>query len=231
MRILLGVDACPQTLAVASACIAPNMAIRYFPNHVGPYVIFNTLAQGHRSDALVRFDADDIMLEGYLDAQLRLLDQCRAPTIIQTWSVHVDTYLRPFPAPLANGQVTLSDGRRAAPSAGQMLITASTWSLLGGFQAWWCHADAEFLQRASWASVRRQVVPQYLYLRRIHPHSLTQRKESGYQSHLRNYYAQQMMALEQRRLAQVIPALIDPVVSRYVSSGLVIDGKHVIRAN
>src|SRR6516164_9486813 len=67
-----------------------RLATRFFPEHVGPYIIFNSLAYFDRSDVLVRFDADDIMLQGYLQAQLRLLNSSLAPMIIQTWSTYVD---------------------------------------------------------------------------------------------------------------------------------------------
>jgi hypothetical protein len=58
LQIRLGIDACEETLAFAKGLSMPNLEARFFPQHVGPFVIFNSLAQSTPSDVLVRFDAD-----------------------------------------------------------------------------------------------------------------------------------------------------------------------------
>ena len=183
--VILGIDACPMTLAIASRINRPRLATRFFPEHVGPYIIFNSLAYFDRSDVLVRFDADDIMLQGYLQAQLRLLNSSLAPMIIQTWSTYVDAELRSCVAPLADGTFTSPDGRRSHPSDGQFLMTRSAFSRLRSFRGWSCHADSEFILRARWSGVTFKTVREYLYLRRVHSDSLTTSRRSGYGSSLR----------------------------------------------
>jgi hypothetical protein len=196
--VTVGIDACPDTLAVATRFANPHVAIRFFPTRVGPYVIFNSLAHSGRSDVLARFDADDLMLPEYLRAQLNQFDRRLTPAIAQTWSVYVDVHLRPCQARLANGTLTLRDGRRPSPSDGQFLMTRSVMDRLGGFQSWLCHADSEFLQRAAWSGFPRKAVREYLYLRRVHPHSLTRSRTTGYHSDLRRGYRRYIEEAGQR---------------------------------
>jgi glycosyltransferase involved in cell wall biosynthesis len=216
LRVAVGIDACPPTLEVAGRLRMPRLAIRYFPEHVGPYIIFNSLAYSSRSDVLVRFDADDIMLPEYLRAQLELLDPRLRPTITQSWSVYVDTQLRPCQARLANGTLTHADGRRSRPSDGQFLMTRSVLARLGGFQGWLCHADSEFIQRAIWSGIPMKAVSAYLYLRRVHPDSLTGSEMTGYDSRLRRSYAEQIEDARKRYERGAIPECLQPAVAPYL---------------
>src|SRR5215472_7989278 len=90
LQIRLGIDACEETLAFAKTLRMPDLEVRFFPNHVGPFVIFNSLARATPSDVLVRFDADDVMLDGYLGRQLVAVGDPAGATITHTWSILVD---------------------------------------------------------------------------------------------------------------------------------------------
>lgn len=216
LGIHLGVDACPSTMETARHLHVPGLQVTYFPEHVGPYVIFNSLASRSRSDVLVRFDADDVMLEGYLRAQLEIFPAKSFPFITQTWSIYVDERLRPTCSVLANGKTTRPDGRRAAGSDGQFAMSQAVWERLGSFRAWWCHADSDFLRRAEWAGVTKRVIPNYLYLRRMHPQSLTQSKATGYISNWRKHYAQQIAAAVNRYSGGASPERVHPAVARHL---------------
>jgi len=215
LRILLGVDACPSTMGAAKRLHVPGLQVTYFPEHVGPYVIFNSLASGSRSDILVRFDADDVMLDDYLRAQLDIFPARSVPFITQTWSIYVNENLQPACSVLANGKTTRPDGRRATGSDGQFAMSQAVWTRLGSFRAWWCHADSEFLRRAEWAGVKKRVIPSYLYLRRVHPQSLTQSKETGYISNWRKHYSQQIAAAVRRYSGGASPEWVHPAVARH----------------
>ena len=217
--IALGIDACPSTLAVASQFNMPHLAVRFFPEHVGPYVIFNSLACAIRADVFVRFDSDDIMLPDYLLEQLQLLCSDLAPMITQTWSIYVDPRLQPCAAPLANGTLTAPDGRRPRPSDGQFLMTRSVLNRLGSLRGWTCHADSEFLERAKWSGIPIRVVPKHLYLRRVHGQSLTASKRTGYGSVVRGNYMRQLMTARQHYARGYTPEWVYPVVARYVPVG------------
>jgi hypothetical protein len=123
LQIRLGIDACEDTLAFAKGLRMPNLETRFFPQHVGPFVIFNSLAQATPSDILVRFDAADVMLEGYLGQQLEAVGDLTAARITHTWSILVDEQLQPTSAELFNGKRAAADGKRAVPTDGQFLMT------------------------------------------------------------------------------------------------------------
>jgi len=215
IRILLGIDACAETLATAERFKSSYLTARYFPEHVGPYVIFNSLACSATSDVLVRFDADDVMLNGYLRAQLDRIGSALTPVIIQTWSIYVDPDLNPVSARLSDGNFTHRDGRRQSGSDGQFLMTHAVWNRLGSFRPWWCHADTDFLRRAVWSGIVRETIPEYLYLRRMHSKSLTQSADAGYGSARRRFYAQQIAEATQRYAAGAIPERLWPAVARH----------------
>jgi glycosyltransferase involved in cell wall biosynthesis len=219
LGVAIGIDACTPTLALATQFDMPSVAVRFFHEHVGPYVIFNSLAWAARPDVLVRFDSDDIMLQGYLFEQIQLLDPSLRPTIVQTRSIYVDAQLRPCSAALADGTVTFPDGRRPQPADGQFLMTSAVFERLGGFRGWPCHADSEFLQRAKWSGIPKVVVPKYLYVRRVHPGSLTASKRTGYYSRIRRRYSQQIYNACVRYATGDSPEWVYPVVARYAPVG------------
>jgi len=216
LRILLGVDACESTFEAARRLSVPGVQVTYFPEHVGPYVIFNSLAFAHKSDVLVRFDADDVMLDDYLRTQVELFQSSPRALITQTWSIYVDEKLRPTCAMLACGKTIRPDGRRLAGSDGQFAMSYSVWERLGSFRAWWCHADSDFLRRAEWAGITKTVIPRFLYLRRIHAMSLTQSRDTGYLSGWRKHYAQQIAAAVKRYSGGKAPERVHPAVARRI---------------
>jgi len=156
------------------------------------------------------------MLADYLRAQLDIFPSRSVPFITQTWSIYVDERLRPTCSVLANGKSTQPDGRRAAGSDGQFAMSQAVWERLGSFRAWWCHADSDFLRRAEWAGVTKIIIPRHLYLRRMHPQSLTQSKEAGYISNWRKHYAQQIAAAVKRYSVGTSPERVHPAVARHL---------------
>jgi hypothetical protein len=220
LQIRLGIDACEETLAFAKTLRMPDLEVRFFPNHVGPFVIFNSLARATPSDVLVRFDADDVMLEGYLSRQLEVAGDPAGATITHTWSILVDEQLKPTQAELFNGGRSSADGKRSAPTDGQFLMTRPVLDKVGGFRSWWCHADSDFLLRALAFGCSRLIVPDYLYLRRIHPGSLTQSERTGYHSELRLGYARHFLEAKARYLKGEPPEYIAPSVAESLPVGV-----------
>ena len=214
LRICLGVDACEATYQLAKQLRISGLEVVYFPEHVGPFVIFNSLACSLNVDVLVRFDADDIMLRDYIGTQLDFFQSASQPLITQTWSRYVDQNLSPTLARLASGKSTSRDGVRRDASDGQFAMSHSVWRRLGSFRPWWCHADSEFLRRAEWADIPKIVIPSCLYLRRMHPASLTQSKTAGYVSGWRRYYALQVAAAVKRYSGGTSPECVHPTVAR-----------------
>jgi glycosyltransferase involved in cell wall biosynthesis len=213
--VVVGVDCCPSTAQALGKVSDPRLAVRYFPRHVGPYVIFNSLACTSTADVLLRFDADDVMLPGYIAKQLARLDAPLSPAVVQTWSVFVDPWLRPCSAELADGSRTNLDGKRMQASHGQFLITRSVLQRLGSCQPWPCHADTEFLQRARWSGIRMELVPEHLYFRRVHPKSLTAAAGTGYRSQLRGRLAALVKASGERYAWGESPERLHPLIAPF----------------
>ncbi len=61
--ILIGIDFCEATLGLLTSILPqfPKARVFYFQEHLGPYVIRNTLATISQANYLVFFDSDDIM--------------------------------------------------------------------------------------------------------------------------------------------------------------------------
>jgi hypothetical protein len=216
LSVVVGIDACRATLNALRGATLPSVRVHYFLDHVGPYVIFNSLVQLYGAHAFARFDADDVMLDGYLYYQLSAVKSVTAPLIVQTWSIYVDERRRPTAAFLSDGRRTPPNGRRDRPSDGQFLMTYPVWARLGGFMPWWCHADSEFLRRAASSGVTRATIPAYLYLRRVHASSLTQSSATGYSSNLRKHYARQVgRAVHVRTAAR--PQWVRPTVAKRIA--------------
>jgi hypothetical protein len=212
LQIMVGVDACAPTLARARMLDPPNLQLYMFNARVGPYIVFNTLAHLAHDNLLARFDADDVMLPGYLYAQIAQMRGRTEPAISQTWSAYTDAALKPIRAPLANGSTTRADGKRDAPSDGQFMMPQSVIGLLGGFRPWLCHADTEFLTRARLLGIHFNVCEAHLYLRRVHAASLTNAPHSDYRSQLRQQYAHHVAAtkahfLKSRAVERVTPVM------------------------
>jgi len=213
MQVIIGIDACPDTLRVTSLIDWPDLVVLYFPQWCGPYSIFNTCATYAKGSLIFRFDADDVMLPNYVAAQLDMFAQPEI-SIVHTWSIHTDADLIPKEALLSDGRFTPPDGRLRRGSAGQFAMCRAVWEHLGGFQPWFCFGDAEFLTRAKMAGFIVAEVPDFLYLRRIHPASLTRATATDYNSMLRMSYQEQVRTMKDLwTTSKVIPPKLCPDIS------------------
>jgi hypothetical protein len=84
MQVIIGVDACPDTLRATASIDWPELTMLYFPQWCGPYRIFNTCATYAKGDLLFRFDADDVMLPNYVAAQLDVFSRPEI-SMVHTW--------------------------------------------------------------------------------------------------------------------------------------------------
>jgi len=213
LQIMVGVDHCVPTLARVHPIGLRNLQVFMFTARVGPYVVFNTLAHLSHDNLLARFDADDVMLPGYLSSQVEQLGWCNLPTISQTWSAYTDETLKPIRAPLANGSTTKADGKRDGPSDGQFMMSQGVIGKLGGFRPWLCHADTEFLTRARLVGIAFNICREHLYLRRVHADSLTNSPLSAYRSELRQRYADEVAVAKARFAKSGVVERVTPTMA------------------
>ena len=68
IEILLGIDACFYTsMKLLRSKLSDNIKIYFFEENIGPYVIFNTLAEKSKGSNLIFFGADDLAMPNLLE--------------------------------------------------------------------------------------------------------------------------------------------------------------------
>lgn len=183
LQVLLGIDGCADTLDWVEAARYPDLAVVYLRRNRGTYVTFNTLMPYAEGDLIARFDADDVMRDGYLAAHIDAMHN--GADLSMSWSIYTDEHLRPSSMVPALPDYRPEKGERRMGTDGQFVARRAVWERLGGFRPWRCTADSEFVIRAQAAGFRVVVLEQFLYLRRTHARSLTTDPATNYQSQTR----------------------------------------------
>lgn len=184
LQVLLGIDGCADTLDYIATASYPDLLIVHLRRNRGTYVTFNTLMQYAQGDLIARFDADDVMRDGYLAAHIDALQT--GADLSMSWSIYTDEQLRPTSVVPALPDYRPENGERRMGTDGQFVAKRAVWQRLGGFRPWPCTADSEFVIRAQAAGFRTLVLEDFLYLRRTHARSLTTDPATNYQSDTRS---------------------------------------------
>jgi hypothetical protein len=162
----IGVDGCEETSSLLLAEGEPHW---FSPTNVGPYVMRNSLIELEPAEAYAVFDADDVMLPGYLASLLSWMRD----GIAGASRHNIDP-----------GGVVTSD-QRIPYHSGVAVFSDEVWQRLGGYREWPIAADHDFVLRAKALDIGVTRIKQVLYHRRIHPGSLTQDPTSGYRTEIR----------------------------------------------
>ena len=170
-EILIGIDGCDQTLNhLKSKTLQSNTKVFYFNQNEGPYSIKNTLVKLSNSDKLLFFDSDDIMNPIMVDQTIKELDMY----------VCVKPKFEEF------GDKSLGGTKFGEGVFG---IKKDIFLNMNGFEPWMMAADSDFMGRLYKTKPKILHTPQVLFKRRVHPESLTNKKETGMSSPLRAHYA------------------------------------------
>ena len=183
LEILLGVDNCNPTLQMAMKINSQHLKIVSLRENSGPYVTFNTLMNFASGELICRFDADDVMLPGFITEQILYLQE--GVDMTMTWGIATDERLRPISDTNAQQFYRQAAGRHRKLAEGNFIIRRSVWDALGGFQPWRCGADTDFCERVKTLGLNISVVEQSLYYRRRHKNSLTAHPATNFNSELR----------------------------------------------
>lgn len=213
LQVLLGVDGCADTLDfIEKECIEkarrPGLSVVYLRRNRGTYVTFNTLMRYADGDLIARFDADDVMRDGYLAAHIDALQN--GADLSMSWSIYTDEHLRPTSVVPALPDYRPENGERRMGADGQFVAKRAVWDRLGGFRPWPCTADSEFVIRAQAAGFRTVVLEQFLYLRRTHAGSLTTRPATNYRSDTRARMRELTLAYRDEYRAGLRPVDVVP---------------------
>lgn len=177
-EILIGIDFCQNTLNhVLNKEFSKSVKFFYFDEHVGPYVIKNTLAKLSNSEKLFFFDSDDVMHESLISVLIEKLN------------------IAPCIKPLYynfSGELTEKKKKSLTKSnhygEGVFGIRKKTFIGLGGFEPWMCAADSDFMVRIQRNRIITLRSTDGFFYRRIHKQNLTQQKETTFGSEMRNKY-------------------------------------------
>ena len=178
LEVLVGVDSCGPTRDKFNQIkhMFPGVKGFWFPRNVGTYVVSNTLAGKAQHSTLMRFDSDDVMLPGMM-SRIRNFARSAPVSIINCHSISF-------------WQGSDREQLNTHPCEGQSTMSLSLWQQLGGWRGWRCAADTDFIARAtSGGAIRKTLTGGPGFRRRIRSGSLTQNRETGMGSVLRNRYA------------------------------------------
>lgn len=163
LELRVGVDGCEETARHL------GRGFWYSRENIGPYIIRNSLVGEDPGDALAVFDADDVMLPGYL---------YRLVTLAGTDGI----------AGSARADIN-AEGKRTGGSwhfvSGVCVFSAQAWRSLGGYRPWRVVADHDIIARARALKIPVRMVGRSLYERRRHPDSLTASEAMGVHSRYR----------------------------------------------
>lgn len=163
-EILVGIDACLETLNTVKKCRGQNTSIFWFHSPVGPYLIRNTLAYKAQYSKLLFFDADDVAGENLI------------PELIKNFSF-----------PLIVFRCEKFPGRpKQKKTVGQFAIDRNVFYDFGGFRPWRVQADSEFLHRVENNGYERKQLRGYIHIfKRMHAWQLTKMARTGMSSPMR----------------------------------------------
>jgi glycosyltransferase involved in cell wall biosynthesis len=174
-EILVGIDECYLTLQLIKPKIhtyPPNITFYFFKTNVGPYLIKNSLVQIAKSEKILFFDSDDIFYPTAIPQIIKALEQCDLVRFLFN-SFLGKKYLIEKPKIYAQGVFGI---RR------KIFLDQN------GFEPWRCAADSDFMERTVQAKIRLGYIQSPLFMRRVHPTSLTQNAASNNSSDMRKCY-------------------------------------------
>ena len=169
-EVLLGIDACPDTLKKVREIMHKYKNFRVFmmDSNCRTYVASNTVMQQAKYKWLFRFDGDDIMLPELVDTVMK-----------EKGTADYITYK------LINfGDGGIGRRHLVTKTCGQMCMSHKLFDETGGFLPWTCSGDAELEKRVA-RFYTKKMIDRVLMKRRIHENNLTVNKTTNMASPLR----------------------------------------------
>jgi glycosyltransferase involved in cell wall biosynthesis len=170
-EVLVGVDGCQDTLnkLLQIRHKYRNLRIFMMKENKGTYITSNTLLMQSTFENILRIDSDDIL---HTDLVFQVLIKSKYYDVIRYKVKNFGTYQK---------------NTNESFAYGTLFFKKNLVKTFGAWKPWLCHADKEFFLRIE-KHVKTGYINEILYNRRIHPNSLTRKKETSGNSDLRKEY-------------------------------------------
>jgi glycosyltransferase involved in cell wall biosynthesis len=183
-EIILGIDGCQKTLDKVNEIKDKykNLRVYFLRENRGCYVTLNTILQKTLYDKSITVGADDMMM----------------PSLIEK----INPFMKDNDVVMYYMQNSYPDGRQELSLKeveGVAAVCWNVWEELGGYWEHRVAGDSDFELRLKKTNFNVHILRKPLYLRRIHPNSLTQSEETGYMSPMRKKIAQKLADKQYRR--------------------------------
>lgn len=175
-EILLGIDGCAETLETVEKIRSQykNLKVFVMESNKGVYITLNTLLSLVSAENVIIFNADDVMKPLMVEEIARYI---KGYEIVRFYCERFND---------KTGQVT-----DIMLPHGSLYFNKTVSEKLGGFKAWVCAADTDFVNRAVSIFTEKRIL-EVLFRYRVHGGSLTQKPGTGIHSDLRNQYIKQI---------------------------------------
>ena len=164
-EIILGIDGCNETLQYIKSIQNnyKNLIVIMMKKNKGTYITTNTIMTISKYDHLIRFDSDDIMYPNLVEK-----------VMIQNTKYDMVRFKMRNYYPVTKRKIVRE-------AIGQFMIKHWVFDYFGGFMPWKCGSDGEFKARIT-KFINVIYLKDVLFLRQIHPESLTQSKKTNFSS-------------------------------------------------
>lgn len=191
--IRIGVDGCKKTADILRKNKVP---FYWSPKNHGAYIIRNSLIYLKPADVYSYFDADDVMLQGYIGKQI--IETERGADGILLPKMQVDQNMKTIKK------------EPIIESGGAMAFTHEVLEALGGYYRYRCAGDTDFMERMRMHGflIVECLQPPY-YLRRRHNKSLTKSGLTRYRSEYRLKSWAEMTKKREQGIIKIKPTTVE----------------------
>ena len=204
VELLIGIDACEKTKNFVNSSkliLDENITFYFFDKNVGPYIIRNSLANISKSNKILFVDSDDILHENIITETIESL-KTNDIVRFKFYNFKNDSDLKEYKKENIN----------PFPSIGQLGVKKNMFMSLNGFEPWICSADSEFMMREGGNKFKVKIINDILYFRRRHENSITTKKETSYNSKIREDYNN---IIKTKQITKNIGKLIELPVTKF----------------
>jgi glycosyltransferase involved in cell wall biosynthesis len=182
-EILIGIDGCQETKEEIQKIREKYRNLRVFANdsNYGAYATINSLMSEAKNDIILRFDADDVMKPKMVK---RCLYYMQEQDVVMFGYESFEKKIGDMPQ------------SKFVVAGGVFALRKELFERAGGFRAWECAADSEFIERVKRNS-RAKTAKERLFYRRIHEDSLTKDINTTHGSKRRKEHKEKIRTYEQ----------------------------------